>query len=80
MSDTFGTDNIELRSSSQDDYIPTDFKKIEPVTNCKPVREYVKPTEKMTCETTTHSQFKGKSSPPAKSCKPLPANNGISPK
>ena len=77
LADTFGSDKVEFRSSNQEDYVPTDMKKIEPVKNCKPIREYTKPNEPMTCVTTTHSQFTGQPSKPAKSCKPAPTNNGI---
>merc|ERR1712159_24227 len=34
LADTFGSDKVEFRSSNQEDYVPTDMKKIEPVKNC----------------------------------------------
>ena len=77
LSDTFGNDKVDLKSTTKEAHVANDLKLIEPVQNFKPIRVYQKPTEEMICETTTHSAFTGTPSRPAKSCKPQTRSNGI---
>jgi len=81
LSDTLGSSDIDpkanMRSTNNWDFVTTDIKTLEPVKNCKPIRIFEKPTEPMEITTTTHSEFKGTTAPPAKSCKPAPRSNGI---
>ena len=77
LSDTFGNDKVELKSTTKDAHVANDLKLIEPVQNFKPIRVYKKPSEVMICETTTHSAFTGIPSRPAESCKPKYRSNGI---
>merc|ERR1712141_530002 len=79
LSDTLGSveEGDKIVSSNTSDFVSPNFKNIEKVKNCKPIRVYTTPDVPMDTVTTTHSEFTGQRSPPAKSCKPAPRSNGI---
>jgi hypothetical protein len=77
LSDTFGNDKVDLKSTTKEAHVANDLKLMEPVQNFKPIRVYKQPSQVMICETTTHSAFTGIPSRPAKSCKPQTRSNGI---
>jgi len=69
---TFGDEKNGYVTGYENAFKAPDLSKITPVKNCKPAHQYKPPVVEMECASTTHSQFTGKTCPPAKSCKPCP--------
>jgi hypothetical protein len=59
LNDTLGADAAigPQTSSNKHDYVKTDFKMLEMVKNCKPVRKFTPPTVPMECATNAMSEY-----------------------